>query len=284
MNFDRNSITYCLRFLTIMKDTYALITGASSGIGKEIANVLAKKGYDLILVARRQERLEKAATQISEAFGVDVRYITCDLSRSDAVDQIYKFCNEHLLSVGFIVANAGYGISTAFHETPVEKEEAFLRVLGLSVVSLTKVFLPQMLDRGEGKIMIISSVASYAPPSSIQSLYGPIKRFVNGFSDSLNSNYGHVGISSTAVLPGYTVTEFHSASGTQAQMDKVPSFMKLNVQDVANEAVKDTLAGRTISIPSKRYKLIIFLLRYLPKPIMSFASNYLTGGRYQKKI
>ena len=267
-----------------MKEIYALVTGASSGIGREIANVLAKKGYNLILIARRKERLEIAARQISETFEVDVRYITCDLSSSDSVGQIYKFCNEHLLSVGFIVNNAGYGISTAFHDTPVEEEEAFLRVLGVSVVSLTKVFLPQMLDRGEGKIMIISSVASYAPPSSIQSLYGPIKRFVNGFSDSLNANYGHVGISSTAVLPGYTVTEFHSASGTQAQMDKVPSFMKLNAQDVAEEAVNDTLAGKAISIPSKRYKLIIFLLKCLPRPIMSFASNYLTGGRYQKKI
>tara|TARA_B100000965_G_scaffold48031_1_gene35231 strand:- start:944 stop:1747 length:804 start_codon:yes stop_codon:yes gene_type:complete len=267
-----------------MEEIYALVTGASSGIGREIANVLAKKGYNLILIARRKERLEIAARQISEAFEVDVRYITCDLSSSDSVGQIYKFCNEHLLSVGLIVNNAGYGISTAFHDTPVEEEEAFLRVLGVSVVSLTKVFLPQMLDRGEGKIMIISSVASYAPPSSIQSLYGPIKRFVNGFSDSLNANYGHVGISSTAVLPGYTVTEFHSVSGTQAQMDKVPSFMKLNAQDVAEEAVNDTLTGKAISIPSKRYKLIIFLLKCLPRPIMSFASNYLTGGRYQKKI
>ncbi len=267
-----------------MDRTYALVTGASSGIGKEIAQVLAKEGYNLVLTARRRERLASEAKQLSKDFGIDVKYVSCDLSNSEAIHQIHKFCNDQSLDIGILVNNAGYGISTAFHDTPVEEEEAFLRVLGLSVVSLTKIFLPQMLDRGKGKIMMISSVASYAPPSSIQSLYGPIKGFVNGFSDSLNANYRHAGISSTTVLPGYTVTEFHSASGTQEQMDKVPFFMKLSVKAVAKEAVKDTLAGKSVSIPSKRYKLIIFLLRYLPRPIMSLASNFLTGGRYKKKV
>jgi len=267
-----------------MKDIYALVTGASSGIGREIAKILAEKGYDLVLIARRKERLGRDAKQLSDDYGVDVRYIVCDLSKSTAIDQIHTFCNDQLLSVGLIVNSAGYGISTSFHETSVEEEEAFLRVLGMSVVSLTKIFLPQMLDRGEGKIMIISSVASYAPPSFIQFLYGPVKSFVNGFSNSINANYGHLGISSTAVLPGYTVTEFHSASGTQEQMDKVPSFMKLSVEDVAQTAVNDTLAGKDISIPSKRYKLIIFFLRYLPPSIISFISNFLTGGRYKRKI
>ncbi len=266
-----------------MDHTYALVTGASSGIGKEIARVLAEEGYNLVLTARRRERLAREAKQLSKDFGVDVKYLSCDLSKSDTIHQIHKFCNDQSLAIGIVVNNAGYGISTAFHDTSIEEEEAFLRVLGLSVVSLTRIFLPQMLDRGEGKIMIISSVASYAPPSSIQSLYGPVKGFVNSFSDSLNANYRHAGISSTAVLPGYTVTEFHSVSGTQEQMDQVPSFMKLNVKAVAKEAVKDTLAGKSVSIPSKRYKLIIFLLRYLPGPIMSFASNFLTGGRYKKR-
>jgi len=157
-------------------------------------------------------------------------------------------------------------------------------VLGVSVISLTKIFLSQMLERKHGRVMIVSSVASYAPPSSIQSLYGPIKGFVNGFSDSLNANYSHVGITSTTVLPGYTVTEFHSVSGTQEQMDKVPAFMKLKVHDVAEEAVKDCLAGKRISIPSKRYKVIVCLLRLFPISMMTLVSNFLTGGRYKKKV
>ena len=102
---------------------------------------------------------------------------------------------------------------------------------------LTKLFLPKMIENGGGKIMIVSSVASFAAPSAIQPLYGPIKTFMNRFSDSININYKHKGITSTSVCPGFTVTGFHTASGVQEQMDKAPKFMVFSAERIAKEAV-----------------------------------------------
>ena len=208
-----------------MKNSYALITGASSGIGLEIAKNLAERGYNLVLTARRRDLLESLANEITSKTDVKVDFISKDLSKKDAPKQIFEFCESKNYQIDFLVNNAGYGIKTSFHETDVEVEEDFIRVLGTSVIMLTKLFLQKMLKNGTGKIMIVSSVASFAAPSAIQPLYGPIKTFMNRFSDSININYNHKGITSTAVCPGFTVTGFHTASGVQEEMDRVPKFM-----------------------------------------------------------
>jgi len=139
-----------------------------------------------------------------------------------------------------------------------------------------------MIDKRHGRIMIVSSVAAFAPPSSIQILYGPIKTFMNRFSESLNINYNHKGITSTAVCPGYTITNFHNASGVQDEMDRVPSFLKKNSKRVAEEAVVATLKGKRVCVPTKTFKLIVFLLGVVPKPIFSLVSSILAPGRYEK--
>ena len=198
-----------------MKNKYTLITGASSGIGLEIAACMAEKGYNLILTARRENILIKASKDISEKYKVKVDYIAADLSDIDAPEIIFNYCEENDYEVDVLVNNAGYGIPTSFHETSMEEEEKFIRVLGISVIAMTKIFLSGMIERGYGRIMIVSSVAAFSPPSSIQPLYGPIKTFMNRFSDGINLNYNHKGITSTAVCPGFTVTGFHTASGVQ---------------------------------------------------------------------
>ena len=201
---------------------YALVTGASSGIGLEVSKNLAAKGYNLVLTARRTDLLNDLANNIENQYGVDVDIISKDLSLYDSPKEIYQFCKSNNYDINLLVNNAGYGIKTAFHNTSIEAEEHFIRVLGTSVIMLTKLFLPKMIENGDGKIMIVSSVASFAAPSAIQPLYGPIKTFMNRFSDSININYKHKGITSTSVCPGFTVTGFHSASGVQEQMDRVP--------------------------------------------------------------
>ena len=130
--------------------------------------------------------------------------------------------------------------------------------------------------------MIVSSVAAYAPPSSIQSLYGPIKTFMNRFSEGLNLSYNRKGITSTAVCPGYTVTNFHTASGVQDEMDRVPNFMKKNAKRIAEEAVEATLRGNKICIPTKTWKIITFLIRILPAAVFSVLSKSMAPGRYKK--
>ena len=162
-----------------MNNSFALITGASSGIGLEIAKNLAARGYNLILTARRTELLEALADEITNKHDVTVDYISCDLSKYDAPKEIFEFCESKNYHVDFLVNNAGYGIKTSFHETSIEIEEDFIRVLGTSVIMLTKLFIPKMLANENGKIMIVSSVAAFAAPSAIQPLYGPIKTFMN---------------------------------------------------------------------------------------------------------
>ena len=147
---------------------------------------------------------------------------------------------------------------------------------------LTKLFIPKMLEYGGGKIMIVSSVASFAPPSAIQPLYGPIKTFMNRFSDGININYKRKGITSTAVCPGFTTTGFHTASGVQEEMDRVPLFMVFPASRVAKEGVEAMFAGKSIFIPTKTYRVIVFLTTNLPQFLLRFISNMLAPGRYDR--
>jgi len=265
-----------------MENSYALITGASSGIGLEIAKNLAARGYNLILTARRTELLEALADEITNKNDVKVDFITCDLSKYDAPRDIFEFCVSQNYHVNFLVNNAGYGIKTSFHETSIDAEEDFIRVLGTSVIMLTKLFMPKMLENGDGKIMIVSSVASFAAPSAIQPLYGPIKTFMNRFSDSININYKHKGITSTAVCPGFTVTGFHTASGVQEEMNRVPKFMVFSAERIAKEAVQATIAGKALCVPTKTYKFLVFMLKNIPQSILRLIGSALAPGRYDR--
>ena len=261
---------------------YALITGASSGIGLEIAKNLAARGYNLILTARRKELLESLAKEITDKNTIHVDLISMDLSKYEAPEEIFEFCQSKNYQVDLLVNNAGYGIKTSFHNTSIEDEENFIRVLGTSVVMLTKLFIPNMIKNGGGKIMIVSSVASFAAPSAIQPLYGPIKTFMNRFSDSININYKHKGITSTSVCPGFTVTGFHTASGVQEQMDRVPKFMVFSAERIAKEAVDATLAGKSLCVPTKTYKFLVFMLKNLPQSVLRLIGTGLAPGRYDR--
>ena len=139
-----------------------------------------------------------------------------------------------------------------------------------------------MMENQNGKIMIVSSVASFSPPSAIQALYGPIKTFMNRFSDSININYNHLGISSTALCPGFTVTEFHTASGVQDEMDRVPSFLKFSAERVAKEGVEAMFAGKPIYVPTMTYKILVFMLKNFPESLLSLFGRKLAPGRYDK--
>ena len=261
---------------------YALVTGASSGIGLEVSKNLASKGYNLVLTARRIDLLNDLANDIENQYGVNVDVISKDLSLYDSPKEIYEFCESKNYDINLLVNNAGYGIKTAFHNTSVEDEENFIRVLGTSVIMLTKLFLPNMIENGDGKIMIVSSVASFAAPSAIQPLYGPIKTFMNRFSDSININYKHKGITSTSVCPGFTVTGFHTASGVQEQMDRVPKFMVFSAERIAKEAVDATLAGKSLCVPTKTYKFLVFMLKNIPQSILRLIGTALAPGRYDR--
>jgi len=266
-----------------MNNSYALITGASSGIGLEIAKNFAEKGYNLILTARRKDLLEEVAKNISSKNDVNVDIISKDLSLKESTQEIFEFCEAKDYSIDILVNNAGYGIKTAFDKTSVEEEEKFIRVLGTSVIMLTKLFIPKMIKNGGGRVMIVSSVAAFAAPSAIQPLYGPIKTFMNRFSDSINVNYRHKGITSTALCPGFTITGFHTASGVQEEMDRVPRFLVFSAKRIADEAVDATLSGKSLCVPTFTYKTLVFTLKYLPRWVINALGKLLAPGRYDKQ-
>ena len=266
-----------------MGNRYALVTGASSGIGFEIAKCLASRNYNLLLTARKEENLRKAALFIEKDYGVKVGIIASDLQDKSSPNSIYDFCKLKKYNIEILINNAGYAIPTSFDQTSMEEEEKFIRVLGIAVIALSKLFIKDMLAQGKGRIMIVSSVAAFAPPSTIQVLYGPIKTFMNRFSESLNLNYNHKGITTTSLCPGYTITNFHSASGVQQEMDRVPFFMKKEAKRVAEEGVEALLKGKPVCVPSKTFKIIVFLLKLIPTSLFFIMSSHLSPGRYDKK-
>ena len=264
-----------------MKNSYALVTGATSGIGLEISKDLAKRGFNLILVARTKDKLDSLSSELASEYNVDCDFFSSDLTLINSPNKIYEYTSQKKYNVNILINNAGYALPNAFHENSLEDEEKCLRVLGISVIALTKKYINDMISNGGGKIMIVSSVAAFAPASSLQSLYGPVKTFMNRFSESL-SFYNKNGITSTAVCPGYTVTNFHTASGVQAEMDSVPRFLKKSAKRIAEEGVDAMLKGKKISVPTKTWKVIVFLLKIIPHSIFRLLSGLLAPGRYDE--
>ena len=262
-----------------MKNSYALVTGATSGIGLEISRDLARRGYNLILVARTKENLSKTSRELIKEYDIKCDYFSSDLTLINSPAEIYQFTSQKQYNVEILINNAGYALPNAFHVNSMEDEEKCLRVLGTSVIALTKKYINDMISNGGGKIMIVSSVAAFAPASSLQSLYGPVKTFMNRFSESLNF-YNKYGITSTAVCPGYTVTNFHTASGVQEEMDSVPRFLKKSAKRIAKEGVDAMLKGKKVSVPTKTWKIIVLLLKVIPHSVFGLVSGLLAPGRY----
>ena len=262
-----------------MKNSYALVTGATSGIGLEISKDLAKRGYNLILVARTKGNLSKTSKELTKEYNIKCDYFSSDLTLINSPEEIYQFTSRKQYNIEILINNAGYALPNAFHINSMEDEEKCLRVLGTSVIALTKKYINDMISNGGGKIMIVSSVAAFAPASSLQSLYGPVKTFMNRFSESLNF-YNKYGITSTAVCPGYTVTNFHTASGVQEEMDSVPSFLKKSAKRIAKEGVDAMLKGKKVSVPTKTWKIIVLLLKIIPHSVFGLVSGLLAPGRY----
>ena len=260
----------------------ALITGPTAGIGKSIAYQLAKKGYDLFLVARREDRLQDLKSDIENKFQVRVHYLKSDLASPNAPQEIYDYGKSMNLDISTLILNAGYQINTKLEEATLQEEEDCLRVLGLSVIMQSKLYIKDLMSRGGGHIMVVSSMAGFSPPSTeFAILYGPVKTFMNRFVEALNGAYNKNNIYSTALCPGFTVTEFHTMSGTQDRMDKVPSFMKLSADQVAQEGIDGMFKNKEIVIPGNLNRFLISVLRFFPTGAIKWIGNKIAGGRYK---
>jgi short-subunit dehydrogenase len=258
----------------------ALVTGASSGIGVELARIHAEHGGDLIVVARRQERLESLKTELEKAHGVAVHVLPRDLSRSEAPQQVYDEVRSRGLRVDYLMNNAGFGHRGFFHELDWAMNEAMIEVNIVALAALTRLFLPQMIERGGGRILNVGSMAGFLP-GPLHAVYYASKAFVISFSEALANELAGTGVRVTVLCPGPTETEFFQRAQMQdlGFLTKTPSARK-----IAEVGYKAMLAGKTVVVPGLLNKLMIHaLLRLSPRGLTTRISRAQMERRARKQ-
>lgn len=189
-----------------MKST-ALITGASSGIGRELARIHAAGGRDVVLVARREDRLQALSDELSRDHGIKAEVVACDLSDPAARRKLIGTIHERKIPIGYLFNNAGFGGHGRFAERPWETDHAMIQVNVLAVAELTRAFLPAMLERGEGRILHVASTAGFLP-GPLQATYYASKAYVVSFGQAVAEEIRGSGVTITTLCPGFTETEF----------------------------------------------------------------------------
>ena len=238
----------------------ALITGASSGLGAEFARQLAKRGADLVLVARSEAALERIAAEAGELYGVRTEVLVADLADPEQIARVEARAasTEHPLDV--LVNNAGFGLPLAFETNPVQDEVRHLRVHDEATLRLMHAALGPMLARGGGRIVNVASIAAFMPRST----YGAAKAWTVQFSRWANAVYAPRGVTVTALCPGFVHTDFHERLGLPPGEEGIAPWMWLNAPDVVAEALRDAARGRSVSVPSLRWKAIRRVMPFLP--------------------
>ncbi|MBN9613522.1 MAG: SDR family NAD(P)-dependent oxidoreductase [Actinobacteria bacterium] len=240
--------------------TTALITGASSGLGAEYARQLAARGYDLVLVARDGSALRGLADQLAAEHGISAEVLVADLLNDGAVAAVVARLSDADHPVDLLVNNAGFGLPLAFERNGIEAEVRHLRLHDEVPMRLMHAALQGMLAGGDGRILNVASVAAFIPRST----YSAVKRWLVVFSRWANGRYRPRGVTVTAVCPGYTHTGFHERLGLPPGEEGVPAWMWLDAAQVVSASLKDLHRGKAVSIPSMRYKLLVWLARAAP--------------------
>jgi short-subunit dehydrogenase len=241
----------------------AVITGPTAGIGRCFATQLAASGHDLVLVSRTRERLEKLAAELRERYGVDVEVIVADLGVREQLATVEARVSDPARPVDLLVNNAGLGLKHGFLDNTIEQEQYLLDVLVTAVLRLTRAALEPMVARGSGAIINVSSVAGYL----LRGTYGASKAYVTSFSAWADVTYRDRGVRVMALLPGFTRTEFHDR--IDVSRDSAPAWMWLDPDRLVRDALRDLERGRTISVPSKRYKVLSALAQYTPSSVQA---------------
>ncbi|KNC20245.1 short-chain dehydrogenase [Arthrobacter sp. RIT-PI-e] len=252
--------------------TTVLITGATSGIGAEFARQFAARGCDLVLVARSEESLGRTAADLRRTAGVEVEVLTADLLDDAARNRVLERIRaggdgSGVPAVDVLVNNAGYGLPTSFADTSLEDEIDHLRIHVEVPLALAHGALQVMRRNGEGTVINVASVAGFVPRGS----YGAAKAAMISFSRWANVAYGRDGVRVTALCPGFVHTDFHQRMG----VDKggIPRLLWLDAGFVVREALRDTAAGRAVSVPGLRYRALVAAARVLPPSLVTRAAS-----------
>ena len=246
----------------------ALITGASSGIGEALAEVFAAEGYDLVITARREDRLHALAERLERRHAGRVHVIVSDFARRDAVERLCAEIAARGLQIDALVNNAGYGVPGSYSASPWTRHDEFLQVLVTSVAELTHRLLPAMVQRGHGRILNIASLAGLVPAPAGHTLYGASKAFVVKFSEALGHEVRPHGVHVTALCPGFTISEFHDVTGTRDQMKRLPAWLWMDAPTVARQGFDAVMAGTPIYVNGRVNRAIATLVRLTPQRIV----------------
>jgi short-subunit dehydrogenase len=243
---------------------WALVTGASAGIGVALARELASHGAKLILTARRRDRLEAVAAEVA-AKGTEFRIVIADLNDADAPQQIYDATEGAGIAVDILINNAGLGQFGAFHTSPIEQELSQVRVNCEAMVRLSRLFVPRMVERRRGWVLILASTASFQPLPYFAT-YAATKVFDRFFALGLAAEVARFGVNVTALCPGPTDSEFFSVS--RAEVFKVRGTQPAH--DVARQAVAALARGQRMIIPNLGGRLLAFMVRFFPTRMITY--------------
>lgn len=239
-----------------------LITGASSGIGRELAFLFARDGYRLVLVSRSQQALSALANTLQQTQGVAVHVIALDLACAEAPTQLLEALRQQQLPVDILVNNAGFAVYGLFARTDLTSELEMMQLNMVTLTHLTKLLLPSMLAKRSGKILNVASTAAFQP-GPLMAVYYATKAYVLSFSEALANELRGSGVTVTALCPGPTPTGFQRRAGVQSS--RFLSGHMVDVAAVARLGYEGLMRGRPLVIPGVRNRLLACLVRFVPR-------------------
>jgi uncharacterized protein len=240
--------------------SWALVTGATSGIGESFTRLLASSKYNIVLVARDLPRLQERAAALEAKFGIKTHVIQADLATDDGCLKVEKYILENQIEV--LINNAGFGTNKAFTMSTLEVEQQLLDVLVRTPMRLMHVALPLMKARNNGIIINVSSVAGYIAGGT----YSASKSYLTVLTESLHTELAATNVKISALCPGFTRTEFHQRG--KMSMKGLPNFLWLNSERLVEQSWRDALKGKAVSIPGWQYKLLVFIVETMPRSIV----------------
>ena len=240
--------------------SWALVTGATSGIGESFTRLLAENNYNIVLVARDMPRLLERAQGLQEKFNVQTHIIQADLSTDAGCAAVEHYIANNQVDV--LINNAGFGLNKAFTMSALDAEQQMFDVLVRTPMRLMHVALPLMKQRNKGVVINVSSVAGYIAGGS----YSAAKSYLTVLSESLHTELAGTNIKISALCPGFTRTEFHQRG--RMSMKGLPSFMWLDSDKLVEKSWRDALKGEAVSVPGWQYQLLVFVIQTLPRSII----------------
>jgi len=242
----------------------SLVTGASAGIGAAFARALATRGHDLILTARRADRLETLATEVRTAHSCTATVLPLDLAAPGAAGQLVDEIAVRGLSVDWLINNAGYGVPGTFDGNDWKTHEDFIRIMMEVPTELAWRLLPAMRERGYGRIINVASLAGHVPATAGHTLYGASKAYLIKFSQALALENIDRDVHVCALCPGFTWSEFHDVTGTRETMNKMPSYMWQTAEAVVAEGIEAVEAGDPVRVTGRVNRAIKAFAKLLP--------------------